>query len=285
MIALLLAACTPAPDTPVDTGDRAAPSAISGTGLAAVITTPTDSPDSPGGSTWTDSASTWTETGDTGRPLLPAARADVVVEAPGRGEMPFRDPELAVNGIRGAGPGAGSTDVFSIGFAEGEDVLVLAWSDRRLVDGPGVDLVVFENPFVTGEGRAFMDPAIVEVSPDGTRWVAMPHSYAATDPTTYSDLQADWQGFAGITPVLRHADDNPTNPFEPAVAGGDGFDLASLPEADPTTAEIRASGVVAVRITPAATWNDPTTEMLFPHDPISNGPDIDGVWGRWLESD
>jgi hypothetical protein len=43
--------------------------------------------------------------------------ATVVEWAPGASSLPFRDPHLAVNGVRGAGWNAGGLDVFSFGYA------------------------------------------------------------------------------------------------------------------------------------------------------------------------
>ena len=44
------------------------------------------------------------------------AAADIVVEAPGADSSRFGDPSRAVNGVRGAGIGAGSFDVYSLNY-------------------------------------------------------------------------------------------------------------------------------------------------------------------------
>lgn len=210
--------------------------------------------------------------------------ADEVLEAPGHTGEGTRDAGRAVNGARGGGPRRGGLDVFSLGLERGvDDILVVGWSDRALVDGPGVDLVVFENPFDVSEGYRFLDPVVVEVSADGERFVAFPHAYLADDPSAWSGDAADWQGFAGLEPVLLHEEDNPVDPFDPEAAGGDGFDLADLPADDPLTEEILARGVRAVRLTSAAALDDPQTGLAWPRDPVSDGADIDAVYGRWLE--
>lgn len=200
----------------------------------------------------------------------PAADADEVVDAPDATGEGFGDPSRAVNGVRGGGLTAQSLDVYSISL---EGHLVLGWSGRRVMDGPGVDLVVFENAFQYGDGATFMDPVVVEVSSDGETWVAFPHDYVAEDEARYSNRAADWRGFAGRTPVLFHEEERAElDRFDPEEAGGDGFDLADL-----GLASIRY-----VRLSPASAHTNPDTGAPFPRDPVSDGPDIDGVAARWL---
>jgi hypothetical protein len=110
---------------------------------------------------------------------------------------------------------AGSLDVLSLGV-EGE--IVLAFGDSAVVDGPGPDLVIFENAFYYGpadaEPRAvWAEPAEVSVSDDGETWHTWP-----CEPGTGA-------GCAGVEPAGAF---DPALPFDPAVAGGDAFDLAAL---------------------------------------------------------
>lgn len=207
------------------------------------------------------------------------ALADEVDDAPGASGTGFHDPQRAVNGVRGGGETMQSLDVYSVGLGS-DDWLVLAFSGRRLVDGPGDDLVVFENAFHYGEGLTFVDAAIVELSTDGDAWVTFPHDYVADDEHVYSAHEEDWIGFAGVTPVLLNDEDGPTDPFDPA-AGGDGFDLAELADTEEAD-RIRRQGAAYVRIVPAAARVNPDTNEPFPTDPVSDGPDIDGVAARYL---
>ena len=213
------------------------------------------------------------------------AHADLVVAAPGATGEGTGDPERAVNGVRGCGQGCGSEDVFSLGLSW-EEHLVLAWSGRRVLNGPGPDFVVFENPFQYGSAsQVFMDPVVVLLSRDGTDWVAMPHDYQAPEEGSYSPDPAHWAGFGGLTPVLLHAEDNPTDPFDRATSGGDAFDLDSLPEDGGEASAIRREGFRFLKLVAAAALENPDTGASFPRDPISDGPDIDGVYARWLVSD
>lgn len=213
---------------------------------------------------------------------------DEVVDAPGADGSMFGDPVRAVNGVRGAGVAAGSVDVYSIDSAA-RPSLTLRVGGRRVTDGPGVDFVVFENGFrTTGEGSeaglSFMDPALVELSIDGVAWIAFPHDYVAADPTEYSRVPDDWEGFAGIAPVLFHAETNPVDPFDVVMAGGDGFDLALLPD-EGVGGEIRRAGFRYLRLSPAFRAVDPHTGASYPRDGFANGPDIDGVAVRYVVDD
>jgi hypothetical protein len=202
-------------------------------------------------------------------PVGTARLADEVRAAPSASERAFRDPAAATNGVRGGGV-QGGLDVFSLGVVPGvDDHVVLCWSDGPVLDGPGPDLVVFENPF-----PGFVDPVIVEVSPDGQRWVTFPHDYTAEDESTYDPDPTRWQGFAGVTPVWLHEEDNRVDPFG-AAAGGDAFDLAGLDDA-----QVQAEGVVCVRLVSAQARINPDTGGPFVVDAISDGADVDGVYGR-----
>lgn len=212
-------------------------------------------------------------------PSSVARLADEIIEAPGATGEGTGDPLRAVDGVRGAGEYAGSFDVYSLG--RGDDAyLVLGFSGGVVLDGPGAELVVFENPFrIAGSSNRFMDPLVVEVSTDGVLWVAFPHDYLAPDETRFSYDPSHWQGFAGIAPVLLHEEDRPGDPFDSLAAGGDPFDLASLGESSEAQA-IRAEGFRYVRLTSARIVLNPDTGLPFPQDLVSDGPDIDGVYAR-----
>lgn len=202
-----------------------------------------------------------------------------IILAPGATGEGTRDPARATNGVRGAGLREGSLDVYSLG--PGADaLLVIGFGGQRFPDGEGDELAVFENAFQIGEGPfRFMDPVLVEVSADGETFVAFPHDYTAPDPTQWSADPDHWHGFAGLTPVLLHEEEMPGDPFDAAAAGGDAFDLADLPPG-PEAERIRAEGFAFVRLTSARRVEDPNTGAPYPRDPVSDGPDIDGVYAR-----
>lgn len=206
--------------------------------------------------------------------------AGEVVDAPGATGEGFGDPTRAVNGVRGGGPTQGSLDVYSLDYAE-RTHLVLGFGGGAVTDGPGADLVVFENAFRAEGGGHFMDPVIVSVSRDGETWVDLPHEYAAEDPTRYSVDPEDWIGFAGVTPALLHVEEHPVDPFDPVAAGGDPFDLAALGD-EGEGAAIRREGARYVRLESAANRVNPATGERYPRDFVSNGADIDGVYARYV---
>ena len=214
----------------------------------------------------------------------PHGLADEIVEAPGATGVGFGDPRRAIDGVRGAGEHAGSLDVYSLDYRE-RTHLVLGFSGEVVIDGPGADLVVFENGFrQQGVDAFFMDPVVVEVSPDGARWLAFPHDYVAVDETLYEPHPEAWRGFAGVTPV-RFDSERDADAFAEG-AGGDAFDLAELVGTDDASralaAEIRDAGARYVRLTSAALVVNPDTGVAFPRDAVSDGADIDGVAARLL---
>lgn len=113
-----------------------------------------------------------------------------------------------------AGPaGAGGTDVVSLGCG---GQITLYFAGPGVPDGPGPDLLVFENAFAVGEST-FAEPARVLVSDDGEDWRAFP-----------CDLEDEaLRGCAGVTPVLAGSASD-VDPTDPERAGGDAFDLAAL---------------------------------------------------------
>ncbi len=129
-----------------------------------------------------------------------------------------------------------------------------------------------------------MDLIIVEVSQDGTNWIAFPHHYLATDETKYSNDPSLWQGFAGKTPVLLNQDTNPVDPFNQALAGGDQFDLSDLPDDGATGTTVRTMGARYVRLVTAPSQINPDTGADYVHDAVANGADIDGLYGRYVVS-
>jgi hypothetical protein len=118
----------------------------------------------------------------------------------------------------GGGLYAGSTDVLSLGNG---GQIVVSFEPNAIVDGPGIDFIVFENPFY-GAGTdivADAEPGEVSVSDDGVTWTSFP----CTDTTS----SPPFGQCAGVHPVLSNPD-NGISPIDPKTAGGDQYDLASI---------------------------------------------------------
>jgi len=147
---------------------------------------------------------------DAGPPNPFADRVASFTPGPGAGFGQNRFPDIVLGPPEGYGASAGSTDTLSLGTGGS---IVLELTDVVLVDGPGVDLLVFENAF-----SGFRETGIVAVSEDGGSWFEFPCA-AVTDGGT--------EGCAGVSPVFS-APGNGISPTDPMAAGGDAFDLAQL---------------------------------------------------------
>lgn len=124
-----------------------------------------------------------------------------------------RFPEIVLGPPEAGANAQGGLDVLSLGCG---GQITLHFAGDGVVDGPGPDLLVFENPFPLGDGT-FVEPARVLVSDDGVDWRAFP-----CDPSADVPL-----GCAGVA-LVRAASTNDLDPTDPAEAGGDAFDLAAL---------------------------------------------------------
>jgi hypothetical protein len=152
-------------------------------------------------------------------------------------------PDVVLGPPTGSGLFAGTLGVFSLGLL-GE--IVLEFDDNVVVDGPGVDLTVFENAFF-GTGLfeivdvLFSEPGTVSVSQDGVNWFSFACADALADAPYYP-------GCAGVYPVLADGESDDRHPAVPTSAppitsfigqvksaipvpegsGGDSFDLADV---------------------------------------------------------
>ncbi len=143
--------------------------------------------------------------------------ADAVVSfSPGRNAGFGQDqlPGIVLGPPKGGGALQGSLDVLSLGHG-GE--IVLRLDPPVICDGPGADLIVFENAFHAGgpTGPVFAELGIVAVSQDGQEFRTFPYD------------RASWQGLAGKSPVFSNPE-NGMDPRDPLMAGGDAFDLAEV---------------------------------------------------------
>jgi hypothetical protein len=151
----------------------------------------------------------------------PAYASTVESFEPGLGAGYNQDklPGIVLGPPLGKGRESGSLDVVSLG-AGGE--IVLAFGELGIVDGPGPDLVVFENAFWPGgdASAVFYELAEVSVSEDGETWQTF-----ACD--SVGDGRGHFPGCAGFTPTLEY-DPATLVPLDPALSGGDVFDLADV---------------------------------------------------------
>lgn len=135
-------------------------------------------------------------------------------EGAGFGEEEF--PDIVLGPPEGRGDVMGSTNVLSLGRG-GEIVLDLERCE--VVDGPGVDFIIFENPFFVGgdSETPFYELAEVGVSRDGESFVEFDCNRGGYPFT----------GCAGWNPVYSSTS-NHVSPFDTEEAGGDPFDLSDI---------------------------------------------------------
>lgn len=146
-------------------------------------------------------------------------------DAPTTAGNGFRDPEKMTGPPRGGGLSAGSTDVYS--FSDGQVVtLRLACP---IIDGPGPDFVIFENPFMVdgcdGPSCTFTEVASVEILSEGGVAVSFPCPGAC----------------AGLSPVVAETEQDA---LDPEGSGGDVFDIGDVGVASGTAfPEVRLTDV------------------------------------------
>jgi hypothetical protein len=156
--------------------------------------------------------------GDPAPAVVPFAAEMVRFEAgSGAGFGQDRLPNVVLGPPGGAGTGAASLDVLSLG-AGGS--IELGFGEAVIVDGPGPDFVVFENPFwIRGDpDDPYAELGEVEVSEDAIEWRKFSCNREA-------EVRGRWPGCAGWTPTLAF---DPQQPLDPEACGGDAFDLAEV---------------------------------------------------------
>ena len=112
----------------------------------------------------------------------------------------------------------GALDVLTLGSG---GVITLGFSGSAIFDGPGIDFIVWENPFyLNGDPTTpYAELGEVSVSEDGLEWV----TFACTS-TPGEDFG---KGCAGLMP-RKEFDPCEVLPLDPALVGGDQFDLSSV---------------------------------------------------------
>lgn len=160
------------------------------------------------------------------RPREPGAGAEVepfvdrvVSFEPGAGAGFGKDgfPMIVLGPPRGGGKLLASTHVLALGQ---RGRITLEFVDNEVVDGPGPDILIFENAFLQAPGnnpdQGFFELARVEVSVDGVEWKPFPYDTGTK------------KGCAGYRPVLANSEQNSIQPTDAEQAGGDAFDLMDV---------------------------------------------------------
>ncbi len=163
----------------------------------------------------------------------------------------------------GGGTTHGSTDVVSLGCGGS---IVVGFTPNAIVDGPGPDFIVFENPFwIAGDSsNVYAEPGEVSVSDDGAIWTTFPCTFTVDPGASDGTGTAPPYGGCAGSQVTYSNPDNGISPLDPTVAGGAAYDLATI-----GVAHARYVRIVDVtnESCPAAGADKPTT----------NGFDLDAV--------
>ncbi len=132
-------------------------------------------------------------------------------------------PDVVLSVPHGAGDTEGSLDVLSLGVG---GAITLYFKDDIIVDGPGPDFTVFENPFfIAGDSLdRYIEAAIVEVSRDGEEYYRFPFDFRPEAGPPGNPHR--YVGLAGVEPV--YSNDGYPDPTDPGVSGGDHFDLGQV---------------------------------------------------------
>ncbi len=149
-------------------------------------------------------------------------------------------------------PESSPSEVLSIGMS-GE--IIVGFKDAYLVDGLGIDFIIFENVFINPiNKKLFAEPALVSVSEDGIKFIDFP----------FDSLTLE--GCAGT----KHTN-GIAYPFDYTNSGGNGFDIATL-------------GIKKVKYIKIKD----ITEMILQnashpfYDPTLSGFDLDAVAGLYV---
>jgi len=151
----------------------------------------------------------------------------------------YTNPASFAGPPNGGGSGAGGLNVCSIGYG---GVATLEFTNNVAMNGDGPDLIIFENPMITGapcdwlgktQLTVWNETAAVEVSMDGIEWHRFPYDYNPDNitcvanpwmnPSSYIGLAGNFSVYASVdeTGMLK----NGIDPTDPSNAGGDLFDL------------------------------------------------------------
>ena len=151
-------------------------------------------------------------------------------------------PGVVQGGPQGGGMAGGSTDVLSLGVSGS---LVVDFGAYDVVDGPGPDLIVFENAFEVSPYNSYAEPAHVGLSAAGSAAKDFTEFPCDLTTTTGDPKKKTWPhpGCAGVRPVLANVKTNKVSPTDAAKAGGDAYDLSQLGLSQARYLRLRDAGI------------------------------------------
>lgn len=149
-------------------------------------------------------------------------------------------------------PESSPEEILSLGMG-GE--IIVGFRNGYLIDGDGVDFIVFENAFINPiNKKIFAEPAVISVSEDGVNYLEFPFD------------STNLVGCAGVTPTNGAA-----NPFDINQSGGDGFDLAQV--------GLKKAKYIKIKDISQMIKDNPNHPF---YDPTISGFDLDAVAGIYV---
>ena len=183
------------------------------------------------------------------------------------------NPANALGLPEGGVGGGGSVLVHSLGVG---GYLTLGFG-VHLVDGPGADLLVAENPFAISVGQLYAELMFVEVSSNGHDFARFPSRFFGGDGSSFAiNTPGFVSGLAGQTPVFASAAG--VDPRDVVEAGGDAFDLADL-RTHPLviSGAVNLHAIAQVRLVDVVSSVSQDSRGHVILDPSSGSADVDGV--------
>ena len=128
-------------------------------------------------------------------------------------------PDVVLGPPNGRGNNAGSLDVLSLGIG---GTITMGFSGAKIIDEPGVDFIVFENPFWINDSPTdvWTDLAEVSVSQDGETWYVFPCEPIAPDEGNFGQC-AGWR-------TVQEFEVDADYILSEESAGGDAYDISEL---------------------------------------------------------
>jgi len=184
-------------------------------------------------------------------------------------------PGNALGAPRGGGSSSGSADIHSLGV---DGHLTLGFS-VTIVDGPGADFLVAENPFHTGPGQVYAELMYVEVSSNGNDFARFPARFFGGDGSPFAINTVGFvSGLAGQTPVFTNPASPQLDPQDVVEAGGDAFDLHDL-RSHPLviSGAVDLHHIAQVRLVDVVSGQSLDARGRVILDPSSGSADVDAV--------
>ncbi|HLU39161.1 MAG TPA: hypothetical protein VK081_07235 [Planctomycetota bacterium] len=184
-------------------------------------------------------------------------------------------PDNAVGPPSGLGTGSSSTHVHSLG-AGGWLILGLG---VPMVDGPGADFLVAENPFMASPGQTYAELMFVEVSSNGVDFARFPSRFFGGDGSAFAINTVGFvSGLAGQTPVFANPNNPSVDPQDVVEAGGDAFDLADLRNHPlVVSGAVRLDNIVQIRLVDVVSGQSVDSRGRTILDPSAGSADCDAI--------